>query len=94
MPVASPLFALHLSASALAAPSPLHPDVSRAVQQWAADGKPDTLTDERVTSLAPLVDWMVEQQAHGTPGVCVHPQLPPQSDGAGLGPGRGPRAWT
>ena len=76
MPVASPLVALHLSASALAAPSPLHPDVSQAVQQWAAAGKPDTLTDERVTNFAPLVDWMVEQQTQGKPAplvfVCTH----------------------
>lgn len=71
-------------ASAPEAPAPEAPVTASAVSPalaahldaWLADGKPDTLDEDRVMSMEPLIDWVRERQAAGKAApmifVCTH----------------------
>ena len=45
----------------------LNEEISGLLDAWTADGKPDSITDERAQSFSDLADWIVEQRDAGKP---------------------------
>lgn len=56
--------------------SPVSPELAAHLDAWLADGRPDTLDEDRVMAMEPLIDWLRERQADGRPApmifVCTH----------------------
>ena len=76
MPLVSSLIALSMAGPSGASPTELHRDVATTIRTWSTEGRPGTLDAERAGNLAPLIDWLAQQQSKGEPAplvfVCTH----------------------